>query len=153
MSEAPSWSDSSCDVWLLPDGGSSRWSRRIDWYLNFQAMKAEAHLPLELSAQLKSIEEQWPIDREPLVLAPTAPLMIASRGHLPCSKAIFIGFAGDVRAWVDACVSSWRGLGKPSVRIFLPDTVTQDEFRAAWVKGAGVSEAVPESIPVSLLEA
>lgn len=140
------WNDSGSDLWLVADAATSVWSRRIDWHLNFQAMKSERHQSFERPEQIKIIEEQWPHDTFNLKIADRAPLLIASSGLLPCSKTVFITFLGDVNSWVSECVRTWNGLGKPPVRVFLPDLVSPELFQAAWVKVAGISESIPDTI-------
>lgn len=141
-----SWSNPGCEIWYLAEGSESHWSRKIDWYLNFQAMKAEEHKSKQVSAEIKKIEDEWPMESFHCAQSGPSPVMIASQGNLPCPKIVFSAFQGNLDSWVTDCVHVWRGLGKPQIRVFLPDNVLTDPFRSAWIKAAGISESIPESI-------
>lgn len=141
---ASTWNDASCDLWLVADAGSSIWSRRLDWYLNFQAMRSERYQP---HPSLKEGD---------LSLAESGPLLIASQGLLPCSKTVFVAMdaatndvALRVSRWVDKCVSVWRNFSCPRVRVFLPDKVSAEVFLLAWQQEVKEKMALPDLVLAS----
>lgn len=138
-----------CDVWIVSEPESSIWTRKIDWYLNFQIMKASLHVMPSVSAQLRSISaaNEFELD-EGATQSRTAPLMIASSRLVPAAKTVVVRFGGDLSAWVSSCHKVWQSLQAPRTRIFLPDGVGSERFSAAWPKAtsAGGSAPLPESI-------
>jgi hypothetical protein len=137
-----------CELWLVADLAKSRWSRRIDWALNLQIMKAGRHETARPSDELKKILQEW--DEESLFAVPTtdiSPLLIASRAYVPAGKTVVVGFEGDAAAWSTNCARVWNNLGQPKVRVFLPDQVNQSAFEKAWKSAsAGAKKKSDDSI-------
>jgi hypothetical protein len=123
-----------CEVWMVAGLNESAWTRRIDWYLNFQMVRAEPHRAPELSEDLKRILQTSEMDAPVVTHAPWAPLMVASAGLLPNSKTIQVRSSPDgaPEKWVKSCHSIWSKLGRPRSRIFLPDRMRVDVFEKVW---------------------
>ena len=137
-----------CEVWLIGSPSASRWTRKIDWYLGFQIMKASRHETAEISGVLRSILEREEIAPVEFGSAETAPLMIASERLLPNSKTVMIPYRGNLDAWVEACHRIWQDLTCPKTRVFLPDAVAIQDFVSAWPRQSRDSarvEVVSES--------
>ena len=126
-----------CDLWIAADAARSSWARKLDWHLNFQAMRAEDHHSVETSSELRKIQESWQLENPEIELNAKAPLMIASRANLPNSKTVFVPYSGNLATWARECQKVYRSLypaHQPKVRIFLPDLVKQEDFLAEWRK-------------------
>lgn len=126
-----------CDLWIVADSASSRWSRKIDWYLNFQIMKSERHVARAMSPELISIENEWMVEHVDAGADPGTPLLIASGSCLPVSKTVVVPFQGDLKKWIATCVETWQGFRRPNVRIFLPDSVQPDVAQKSWSSASG----------------
>lgn len=139
-----------CDVWIVADPATSKWTRKIDWYLGFQVMKAAVHEPREIPAELKSILEKEEMDpvRVP-TLKSSAPLMVASSGRLPTKMTVVVPYKDDLAEWAKKCHGIWQNLNCPPLRVFLPDFTNSKAFISAWPSQKQESariEVVPESI-------
>lgn len=143
-----------CEVWVVANPAVSKWTRKIDWYLGFQIMKASVHEPREISPELKTILEKEEMEPVPVsTQSSSAPLMVASTGRLPTKMAVMVPYENDVADWAEKCHSVWQKLNCPLLRVFLPDTVTPKSFVSAWPaqsRGSARVEVVPESIVESV---
>ncbi len=133
-----------CDVWMVADPAVSKWTRKIDWYLGFQMMKAAGHTARELPPELKTILQQEEIELPSLSsgAGQDAPLMVASCGRLPAKMAVVVPFKDNLADWAEKCHGIWQNLKCPPVRVFLPDAVSADSFISSWPAKNGVSAAV-----------
>ena len=120
-----------CDVWIAAEPERSRWSRKIDWYLGFQMMKAAGHATPVLAPALKSILSREEMETIEVVSAGDAPLMVASRKLLPNSTTVMVPFK-EMKSWAETCHRVWTGLNQPRMRIFLPDDVSSETFLRNW---------------------
>ena len=120
-----------CDVWIAAEPERSRWSRKIDWYLGFQLMKAAGHETATLSPSLKSILAHEEMASVEVAAAADAPLMVASRKLLPNTTTVMVPFK-ETKSWVEACHRVWTGLNQPRIRVFLPDDLSSEDFLGAW---------------------
>lgn len=133
------WS-AGAELWILPDSQHSTWARKVDWYLNFQMMRAEPHVPRPMAAELAALEEKW-VD-EPWSLQKNlgqyelTPLLVAPSGRLPCRQTVMIRFSGrreDLSSWLAESLRVSRGFLCPVIRVFLPDGVSQTDACALWL--------------------
>lgn len=135
-----------CDLWIVADNESSRWSRRIDWLLNFQMRRAALHRTAQLSPELSKLIKDCEADPVPVPdLATHAPLMIASARLLPAQTTVMIP-SGTGDDWAKACHRVWMSLERPLARIFLPEGVTAEHFTRHWP----TDEKEPRGIEVVL---
>ena len=61
-----------------------------------------------------------------------APLLIESSPHLPCSHICFLPFKNNPIQWLQQARSCWSNLNKPSLKIFLPNSLSQTELTQHW---------------------
>ena len=117
------------DIWVLPDFDQTAWTRAIDWYLNFQLSKAKMFHPKSLSKNLKKLMGDTPLKdyhaQEP------APLLVASSEFLPNHAVVKLPFK-DEQKWVAKAYEIWQQFQKPSLRLFLPRTLTERDFEPQW---------------------
>ena len=118
------------DLWLIGDLANSAWSRKIDWYLNFQLSRAAHHTRQEISPELASTAESWEFDPPVIESHAAAPLLVASSKFLPNQMTVQI--AGEGEAWVKAAIATVSSLQPRSIRIFLPAGLSLGEFSKFW---------------------
>lgn len=115
---------SGCDLWLAPDTRHSKWTERLDWYLGFQIRRAIDRVSSRASAKLEQIMRENEIEVENNSVAADAPLLISSSHYLPNTSVVILEFHASLETWLGECQSVWHSLGRPSVRVFLPDSVS-----------------------------
>jgi len=139
MGENP-WSGG-YDFWFVADPEHSLWARKIDWYLNFQLMKANRHQPLAIAPELQAIAQKNEMDVPALemLVDPSylrLPLLLACGNLLPVRTLIVVPFSesaeSQVSDWSRTCLKIWQNLNRPKVRVFLPNGVGFEDFRADW---------------------
>ncbi|MES2965365.1 MAG: hypothetical protein V4760_15890 [Bdellovibrionota bacterium] len=121
-------------TWLVPDLEHSKWAQRIDWYLNFQITRAEPHRPASFAPELQEIMEKWEFEAPAVRLNSVAPLMIASPELVPNHQTVVIPVRGSEAEWVLSCHRVWVGLGRPAVRLFLPEGFKTSSVESRWPK-------------------
>lgn len=143
---------SGSDVWIIAGLDDSKWARKIDWYLNFQLMRAEprhvgsiAKPSIPLLGFVEQAKEQWDFEMPKVQLSEAAPLMIASSSLLPNVTTVQVTLGQGDESWVAQCHRIWSNLGRPSLRVFLPGAMSSEKFAKQWSK---VSEKSPAGGPV-----
>ena len=119
------------DLWIVADLNHSKWTSKIDWYLNFQIVKASRHESPQVSDFLKEALQQTGLPA-PQVTVGKGPLLIQSEFLLPNKWVLVLPFEEDLKNWMTKVAEIWNGLQKPSVRIFLPTGQTSSPQTAAW---------------------
>ena len=129
---------------MIPPLAHSEWSKRIDWYLGFQIRRAGPHRPANFSPELHTLVETLEVDVPMMRLSPEAPLMIASETLLPNHQTVVVPLASEddsqFSQWAILCHRIWTGLGKPGVRIFLPNKMSRAQFLAKWPQKEAASD-------------
>lgn len=122
------------DLWILPESSESRWPLRLDWYLNFQINKASHHRPQKRSQPLNDLlsEIEWSLPE--MAASESQPLLVSAEGHLPARWLAIVPGSRDVDQWVDAIFKTWKGLGEPSFKVFLPTGLEETVFSKTWKK-------------------
>lgn len=136
LSQEDSALSSGYDLWVVADLQHSKWTAKIDWYLNFQIVKASRHTPAELSDFLKEALTQTGLTA-PAVETKNGPLLIQSEFLLPNKWVLVLPFQNDVKEWTSDISKIWQGLQKPSARIFLPTGQTSSPQSQAWFEKLG----------------
>ncbi len=119
-------------VWMVPNAEKCPWTRRLDWYLNFQWQRAKSHKKRELDFALKEILVHEEHEIKKIEIPAKAPLMVASQNVFPNEKTIHVPFRENIAEWVSDCQKIWRDLGSPSVRLFLPYETSIEEIESLW---------------------
>lgn len=120
------------ELWVVPDLNQSTWTQKIDWYLNFQILRSTQHRVAEPPPEMKSVIGDWELDPPKIELHKTSPLMIASAQLLPNHAVVVIPMSEQNQNWPESVHSVWAKLDKPSLRVFLPKSVTASNFVKAW---------------------
>jgi hypothetical protein len=135
-----------CDLWIVADPSHSKWTRKIDWYLNFQLQRAQTHQSPRKSGELDRVLDSLELDAPVVELKPLAPLMVASARLLPNRQTVLVPLSDDIEGWVKRCHEVWQSMNRPTTRVFLPDSVQPEAFGGRWPSkdAVGAIELVPE---------
>ncbi|HVK62673.1 MAG TPA: hypothetical protein VM432_14035 [Bdellovibrionales bacterium] len=138
----------SSQVWLVPDLEHSEWTKKIDWYLNYQIKRSTPHTPALFSKELEEVIARSEFESPTVRLDPQAPMMIACEKLVPAAQTVVVPFKTDAD-WISTCHRVWVGLARPSVRIFLPRGMTMAGFTKVWPKqdSDGAVEVLTELVP------
>jgi len=121
------------DFWVIPTRKYSLWNEKLDWYLNFLLSRAENHVPLSLSDEIKKIVSDYELeDRLPKTDTISEFLMIACEQQLPARILVRVPYKDNVEAWLENIHKLWVNFSKPSLRIFLPNEFPVSQFSAFW---------------------
>ena len=123
------------ELWVIPDPQNSSWASQIDFYSNALISRAETHTPKDIAPALAQIlkDEGIPHERP----APSSrPLLLATQEGLPNLKTLVLQFTGDTGTWFQEIEKSWKQLGSPSLRVFLPRGVAATKFETFWKKSS-----------------
>ena len=120
------------DLWIIPELEKSRWSQILDWYVNFQISRAKKHQSQNLSPEIKKIMEKNNIKNFDYS-APIQALMIASEGRLPNKQLVVLTtIESTPKEWSQQAFQIWRQLKSPTLRVFLPDFLSKEDFINLW---------------------
>lgn len=120
-------------LWVVTDLERSSWAQKIDWYLNFQLLRAQTHRPALPGDELRSVINQWDVEAADVICAEQAPLMVPSARLLPNHAVVLVSFADiQPKDWVKKVHATWAQLDSPSLRVFLPIGLNPTQFAAAW---------------------
>lgn len=128
------------DLWIVPDSKNSAWTKRLDWHLNFQLVKAMPLSPRPLETPLLHVLRETNQSFSMESLPESAPLMIASSTYFPNKWTVHLSFKQDLEEWCVRLAPIWRGLTEPTLRVFLPTQIKPDDFSKAWAKETKMTE-------------
>jgi hypothetical protein len=121
------------DLWIIPDFAGSRWTTKIDWYLNFQLVRSTRRPQPETRNFTLYVEKEAGLDHILINAPASAPLMITSKDFFP-NKWVVMLPAADFNRWVKEVSDIWENLKNPSLRIFLPTGQNAGSFHKEWQK-------------------
>lgn len=119
-------------AWIVPEASKSIWSRQIDWYLNFVLAKSERHKSPELKSEFKQLLEEEGLPAPEIIHRPMMPVMVASENRLPVHHVIRVMKSDRPSDWIDSIIQIWTDMGRPLLRVFLPQGMTKDAFKERW---------------------
>ena len=93
-------------LWALPFEPKDFWFKKINWRLRFLLCPPLADRP------------------------PDHPMLVSVEGVFPTQHILCL--PKDKEDWVSSCHRRWKQLGKPSLRVFLPQDMEPDVFCAKW---------------------
>lgn len=126
---------SGTNLWVLPELNQSTWARQVDWYLNLQMWRSEYHKVPSFSMELNTWLQDNEIKPLQIKTSTSAPLMIASQGHLPAAEIVMLPCKNLTEvAWLEAIHQLWLQMNKPSLRIFLPNHIKTEIVHQVWAK-------------------
>ncbi len=98
-------------IWILPSHHSSWWTRKVDWYLNWQIQRSEI---------------RWPDHQSPLI--------VASLRNVPPDLVVVLPRTTEISSWSQLAQEVWLKLNQPPLRVFLPTADPRDELLAPWLE-------------------
>ena len=122
------------DLWIVPGLEESKTTQKMDWYLNFQLTGAHRHKTFSPAKELSAIIENCAMDEFKKTPHDESALLISSEKLLPNKWVLEIKNSDDSDAWINKAANFWLNLGKPSLRVFLPQNITLAQFQKAWTK-------------------
>lgn len=120
------------DLWVVPEAENSNWTLRLDWYLNFQGLRAQQHSPKELLPPLLDLLQRTEISPVEITLNPQDPLLIGASGRLPARWVLVLNDSQDAKTWTKRLAAVWSKMGRPSLKVFLPTGQRAADFAAEW---------------------
>ena len=108
------------DLWFLPEPKESQWSRKIDWYLNFQITRSIKHQKPFVPAELIQRIEDCGLEGMEIEVSQEAPTFIVSEGLLPNKKSIILPNTSSFYPWAKRLLQIREKLGSPSTKVFIP---------------------------------
>ncbi|MEO0336962.1 MAG: hypothetical protein AAF202_11235 [Pseudomonadota bacterium] len=129
---SPSAFSQGAQLWITPQPELSPWTKRIDWYLNMQMRRAEKHQHKMISPQIMRTLEDNELPNFDFPMVADSPLLIASQGRLPVEAIVKVPFHKDTKAWIENLRTIWVELGRPQVRVFLPEQLSVEDVAPLW---------------------
>lgn len=120
------------ELWIMADASNSRWTLKVDWYLNFQVTKSSRHQTANIDSYLRDVIEATELDQQKIAISSNDPLLIPCENLLPCRWAAMIPLHQSYAAWVHEIAKVWKSLGHPALRIFLPAGQNAGSFNELW---------------------
>lgn len=127
------------DLWIVPDLNHSKWTSKIDWYLNFQIVKATRRESPRISPFLNEVLENTGLS-VPNFKTELAPLLIQSQSLLPNKWVLVVDYTNDMQSWVTQIAKVWEDLQRPSLRIFLPSGQSASPLSESWFESLDFQE-------------
>lgn len=122
-------------LWIIPDLKTSRWAKRINWYTNVLVSNAAVHKRRDLSENLLAMIQEFEVDSQALPdLNSSSPTLVATHEAFPTQRCVVMPFNGDLREWIVRVYEIWKSFDRPLVRIFLPHSINEADFRDQWPK-------------------
>jgi len=121
-------------LWIVPDFSASKWTQKLDWYLNFQMIRSSRHLSPELRNFTVYVQRETGIDTFDNSPSKNQPLMILSEPFFPNNWVVMVPMADNFNQWVRNVSDIWENLKNPTLRIFLPTGQSASSFEKAWHK-------------------
>ncbi|MCB0411466.1 MAG: hypothetical protein KDD22_03000 [Bdellovibrionales bacterium] len=121
------------ELWIIPEPEVSSWSRRIDWYLNFQVARSQLTTATSLSPEIKAILEDNEIDWHMNPLE-KPPLMVMTLGKIPALQVVCLSYHATGVKWFDVAHKIWLDLNRPRVRLFLPPELEEKQLLNSWTE-------------------
>ncbi len=102
LTEATALSDGA-DLWIITQGDISKWSQKMNWYLNFQIGKTQRHSTPKISEFLELVLKETDLKQVQLRTqeekSNSAVLFVASQ-LLPCKSVLLLPYLGDLFKWI-----------------------------------------------------
>ena len=119
-------------LWVVPGSENSRWTMKIDWYLNFQISKASRHRPHATPLYLQKVAAETNLGEVSFVTESESPLLIPCHDLLPCRWTAMVPLHKNYGQWVGQISKLWESLDHPSFRVFLPAGQNAGSFNELW---------------------
>lgn len=120
------------DLWITAGLSESHWTRKLNWYVNFQLSWAEQLQSPTLSPVITDWLEACEIPNQRYHPKNKNCWLISSHQWLPNRWTMMLKYDDDLKTWVKNISDSWNQLSQPSLRLFLPPQCSKIEFEKIW---------------------
>jgi hypothetical protein len=120
------------DLWAMADLKSSLWSKKIDWYVNFQLTEASFHQQPNLDSNINFWIKECELGEHRYFSKINQPWLVHSSETLPNRWVLLNSFEQGPEIWVNNIHQSWNQLGRVSLRVFLPESFSVTDFNRQW---------------------
>jgi hypothetical protein len=118
-------------LWVVPEFDQHPLIGKIDWYLNFQLSKALRHQPAQPAASIKNLILACELPNLDFKAGEDCGILIPSGLQLP-NRWVLSMPSKQRQTWVKDIHQSWSKLGRPSLRVFLPQSLSRQQFAEQW---------------------
>jgi hypothetical protein len=116
---------------FAPSNPSSKWYQQLNWLTNFCLTTNELHTQPKLHPSLIKILETCDIPTPNIIHS--KPLLIPIAQWLPADWLVTIPFEGVTDTdYIKSIMQIWEQFQNPSLRIFLPKTLTLEKWETLW---------------------
>lgn len=123
--------DSGDALWILPFDLESPWYQRLNWLTNFSLTTNELHSRPKLHPWLLKILETCEIPPPNIPLA--EPLLVPVSPWLPSEWLVLVPFnSANETLFIQTIAKIWKQLQAPSLRLFLPTSMTLKNWETLW---------------------
>lgn len=130
------------DLWIVPERKTSHLVQNLDWYLNFQIAKTTHHQPMKPAPQVIEILKKCELEGYNWAPENSDALLILSSKTVPNRWVMVLRGSDQLENWVQTACEKWKKMNSPSVRIFLPQGVSTQQFDKLWKKAGGGSATI-----------
>lgn len=117
------------DIWMLPPFNETKWSKIVDYYLNFMILKSQNKKSAQLNDNLKSILLKEDIPNTVMTEKSKTPLMVAAQNYLPAKQIIYFNHLESLNEYTVAINKIALQLRSSSIKVFIPETMSTDDIR------------------------
>jgi hypothetical protein len=136
------------DLWVVPDGSSSPWTMRIDWYLNFQIARMRRRQPLHISEDVDQALRLNGIDLIPPEVDDRSPTFIVVQDSLPCFLLVELPVdKAHPDRWLDRAWDLARKFANHPIRLFVPEGIDPRSRQPADLTAAQTAIGLVVSAP------
>lgn len=120
-----------CDLWIVSQRVPKAFSLRLDWLLNFQLSKGQRHVHRDRPEATEAWVARTGLELPARTAPAGAPLLIAANELLPC-RWLLRGDCESLETWLASAHERWQGLGKPTLKLFLPEGEDPQTLMRLW---------------------
>ncbi len=119
------------DLWIVSQKMPSSFFQKLDWLSNFQLSKSIRHESQKRGPALEEWIETTELSVPAQLDSSRSPLVLSFNDLLPCRWLIYLQFE-SLDSWTQQILPLWQGLGKPSLRMFLPEGEEPNALMNLW---------------------
>lgn len=134
------------DIWILPFDDAHPWVVSVNWYLNFHYVHSMQREPWLISNRLETIVGACELDLPLIPKTVSKAMLVSSNKHLPNRWTLFLPATGTLEEWLTDGFHRSRALKASSIRYFLPQNKTFQDFSEIW--STVVSTSINEEVSV-----
>jgi hypothetical protein len=115
-------------VWILPEKNLSRWTRILDWHMNFLISRAEKREQKKMSDALKQILNTEEIKFDAVMDPQYDMTLLSTHEYFPNTSTVLLKNYNSPEQWLHRILEIVQQLRPKSFRIFLPQSCDTNQF-------------------------